>query len=165
MDKYILRLANSNNAPGVRNTATFEKFSIDLPNGLKNKGKCIVRVVNSTMVIEDDSVAANRIIPEDTRVVAIMSNISSLGYDTESRGSSNTILGNAIVVGADKVITLSSGNDSYHFVCPCLPDVIELTKMYVAPTTNLLTEALDGTEALYCNVVLELTFMEDLLKN
>ena len=75
------------------------------------------------------------------------------------------ILGNAIVVGADKVITLSSGNDSYHFVCPSLPDVIELTKMYVAPTTNLLTEALDGTEALYCNVVLELTFMEDLLKN
>jgi len=165
MDKYILRLANSNNAPGVRNTATFEKFSIDLPNGLKNKGKCIVRVVNSTMVIEDDSVAANRIIPDDTRVVAIMSNISSLGYDTETRGSSNTILGNAIVVGADKVITLSSGNDSYHFVCPSLPDVIELTKMYVAPTTNLLTEALDGTEPLYCNVVLELTFMEDLLKN
>ena len=132
MDKYILRLANSNNAPGVRNTSTFEKFSIDLPNGLKNKGKCIVRVVNSTMVIEDDSVAGNRIIPDDTRVVAIMSNISSLGYD---------------------------------FVCPSLPDVIELTKMYVAPTTNLLTEALDGTEALYCNVVLELTFMEDLLKN
>ena len=165
MDKYILRLANSNNAPGVRNTATFQKFSIDLPNGLKNKGKCIVRIVNSTMVIEDDAVPANRIIPEDTRVVAIMSNISSLGYDTETRGSSNTILGNAIVVGADKVITLSSGNDSYHFVCPSLPDVIELTKMYVAPTTNLLTEALDGAEPLYCNVVLELTFMEDLLKN
>ena len=35
MDKYILRLANSNNAPGVRNTATFQKFSIDLPNSLK----------------------------------------------------------------------------------------------------------------------------------
>jgi hypothetical protein len=165
MDKYILRLANSNNAPGVRNTATFEKFSIDLPNGLKNKGKCIVRVVNSTMVIEDDFIPANRIIPEDTRVVAIKSNIASLGYDTESRGSSNTILGNAIVVGADKVITLSSGNDSFHFVCPSLPDVIELTKMYVDPTTNLLTEVLNESEALYCNVTLEITFITDLLKN
>jgi hypothetical protein len=165
MDKYILRLANSNNAAGVRNTATFEKFSIDLPNGLKNKGKCIVRVVNSTMVIEDDAAAPSRIIPEDTRVVAIMSNISSLGYDTETRGSSNTILGNAIVTGDDKVITLTSGNDSFHFVCPSLPDVIELTKMYVDPTTNLLTEALDGTEALYCNITLEISFTEDLLKN
>ena len=166
MDKYILRLSNSNNAVGVRNSPTFQTFSVDLPNGLKNKGKCIIRVVNSSMVLERTiSGAQERIIPANTHIVVLSSNISSLGYDTETRGSSNTILGSGLILSTQKAITLATHNDNFQFMCPSLPDVIELTKLCVSPTTDKLVLTEDTTASLYCNVSLEISFIEDLTKN
>jgi hypothetical protein len=166
MDKYILRLSNSNNAVGVRNSPTFQTFSVDLPNGLKNKGKCIIRVVNSSMILERSiNGEQKRIIPDNTHIIVLSSNISSLGYDTDTRGSSNTILGSGLVLSTQKAITLAAHNDSFHFMCPSLPDVIELTKLCVSPTTDKLILTNDTTASLYCSVTLEITFISDLTKN
>ena len=106
-----------------------------------------------------------RIIPDNTHIIVLSSNISSLGYDTDTRGSSNTILGSGLVLSTQKAITLAAHNDSFHFMCPSLPDVIELTKLCVSPTTDKLILTNDTTASLYCSVTLEITFIEDLTKN
>ena len=163
LNKYILRLSNNNNSSGVTLNTTNDTFTINLPDGLKNRGACNVRVVSGIVLIEDEG--ANRIVESNTRIFVIRSNIPSLGYDTENRSGGNTILGTGLITneptGQDgtEVITLESPDAGFQFTCPGLPDNLVLEKMYVDPTTQLLIPAANyTTTSLPCSITLELTF-------
>ena len=75
VDKYTLRISNSNNADGIIENADADIFILTLPNNLKNKGKCYVRVVSGLIQIEDVD-TGNRIVEANTRIIALKSNIS-----------------------------------------------------------------------------------------
>ena len=159
-NKYILRLCNNNNTDGVTLNATNDIFTINLPNDLKNRGACNVRLVSAVVQIED-VVSTNRIVSSNTRVFVIRSNINALGYDTENRSGGNTILGTGLILtNADsEVITLESPDAGFQFTCPSLPDNLVIEKMFFDPTTQLLIAADKYTAtSLPCSITLELTF-------
>lgn len=161
-DKIYLRLSNNNNATGVVLNDDKDIFTINLPNNLKNRGKCYVRVMSCIAQVEDVA-SGNRIVPAYTRIFALRSNISMLGYDTENRASSNAILGTGIIpTTATEVIELSSPDASLGFTCPSLPNEIVIEKLCY----NAADQALDRansytTTSLPCEVCLELQFFDE----
>jgi len=161
-DKIYMRLSNNNNADGVVLNADNDVFTINLPNNLKNRGKCYVRVMSCIAQIEDVA-SGNRIVPANTRVFVLRSNISMLGYDTENRASSNMILGTGIITAdADEIIELSSPDAGLEFTCPSFPDEIIIEKMCYNPATQLLIRANSyTTTSLPCEVCLEVEFFND----
>ena len=160
-DTYILHLANTSATPdAVSVDADKNEFSIRIPEHIRSKGKCFVKIISANMVLENN--AANRIVAANTRVVVWESNISYLGFSTNGRSSGNAILGSAIISDAEKVVNLLSTNLPT-FTSPQLPDVIRITKKQQGPLNLNLTPASEYiTNLLPCDVTLELTFDSDI---
>ena len=160
-DKIYLRLSNNNNADGVSLNADNDIFTINLPNNLKNRGKCYVRVMSCIAQIEDVA-SGNRITPANTRMFVIRSNMSMLGYDTENRAASNMILGTGILGDADEIIELTSPDAGLEFTCPSLPDEIVIEKLCIDPADQELARANNyTTTSLPCEVCLQVEFFDE----
>jgi len=160
IDKYTLRISNANNADGITESTDKSSFTIDLPNNLKNRGKCYVRVVGGLIQLKVPG--GNSIIEEDTRVISLRSNIPMLGYDTENRGSSNTILGTGFILeDATEIVELDAPDAGFGFTCPSLPEQITIEKIYIDPDTNKYVLANVNTVDLPATIELELTFYND----
>ena len=162
VDKYTLRISNSNNADGVTENTDKDIFTLTLPNGFKNRGKCYIRVVSGLIQVEDVD-SGNRIVEANTRIVAVRSNISMLGYDTENRAGSNTILGTGIIEAeTTELVFLDTPDAGFGFTSPSLPDEITIEKLYIDPDTQKFTRANNyTTTTLPCVVELEITFFND----
>jgi len=165
IDKYTLRISNSNNADGIIENADADIFILTLPNNLKNRGKCYIRVVGGLIQIEDVD-TGSRIVEANTRIIALKSNISMLGYDTENRSASNTILGTAIIeADTTELVFLDTPDAGFGFTCPSLPDEIQIEKVYVDPDSQKFVRANQYTSTtLPCIVELEIIFLNDMME-
>ena len=160
-DTYVLHLANTSATPdAITVDSDKNEFSIRIPESIRSKGKCFIKVISGNMVLENN--LGNRIVAANTRVVVFESNISYLGFSTNGRSSGNAILGSAIIGDAEKVVNLLSTNLPT-FTCPQLPDVIRITKKQQGPLNLNLTSANEYTANLLpCDITLELTFDSDI---
>lgn len=162
IDKYTLRLSNANNSDGIIESADKSTFTINLPNNLKNRGKCYVRVVGG--LIQLKLVGGNSILAANTRVISLRSNIPMLGYDTETRGGGNTILGTGFILGDDTdIVELDAADAQFGFTSPSLPDQITIEKIFIDPTTNKYVLANINTLDIPAIIELEITFYNDFI--
>ena len=165
IDKYTLRISNANNSDGITESTDKSTFTINLPNNLKNRGKCYVRVVGGLIQLKATKEANNnRIIEDGTRVISLISNIPMLGYDTETRGGGNTILGTGFILDDNTdIVELDAPDAGFGFTCPSLPDQITIEKIYIDPDTNKYVLANVNTLELPATIELEITFYNDFI--
>ena len=162
IDKYTLRISNANNSDGIIESADKSTFTINLPNNLKNRGKCYVRVVGG--LIQLKLVGGNSILAANTRVISLSSNIPMLGYDTETRGGGNTILGTGFILDDNTdIVELDAPDAGFGFTCPSLPDQITIEKIFIDPTTNKYVLANTNTLDIPATIELEITFYNDFI--
>ena len=167
VDKYTLRISNINQAEGIIESTDKSSFTLTLPNNLKGKGKCFIRVVGGMIQLETNT-GGNRIIPNNTRIVALRSNLNFLGYDTNNRGNNASILGNAIVNDDNTLaVELDAPDAGFGFTCLELPNEITIEKLYLNPSlvaddSQQFLPANEYTAAsVPCFVELELMFYND----
>ena len=162
IDKYTLRISNANNSDGITESTDKSTFTINLPNNLKNRGKCYVRVVGG--LIQLKNAAGNSILAANTRVISLSSNIPMLGYDTETRGGGNTILGTGFILDDNTdIVELDAPDAGFGFTCPSLPDQITIEKIFIDPTTNKYVLANTNTLDIPATIELEITFYNDFI--
>ncbi len=160
-DTYILRLTNTviGNESTTLN-ADKNKVSIRLPNYLRSKGKCSVKVISIHIALQNAT--ANRVVANGVNIIAIRSNILQLGHSNENNAS-NTILGSAIIPADTTRAVSVDTSDALNFTCGGLPDVIELERMCYnhAGTFNLIAANNYTTAVVPFQVTLQITFDED----
>lgn len=181
-DVYVLRLSNTSNGDDTTNPllsldADKNEYTINIPSRIQSKGKCFIKVISGLMSLEFNGDNTKRIIPSKTTSVFWQSNIPYLGFDMENRGSANAMLGSAVCIGSansDEVVHIDSV-EGRTFTCPSLPERISIKKLYTSATPaevgpgarpanngNLLPANEYTTTLLPCEVVLEVTFDEDM---
>lgn len=160
VDKYILHISNTSPTDGAVTVASDNnEFEIRIPENIRSKGKCFVKVISGNMTIEHNG--GSRIVNSHTRIVTWSSNMAYLGFSTEGRSSGNAILGSALISAAEKVVHLDSTNLPT-FTCPQLPDILRIKKlMQGSVDINLTSANLYTTTLLPCNITLEITFDSD----
>tara|TARA_Y100000004_G_C8881334_1_gene397743 strand:- start:478 stop:978 length:501 start_codon:yes stop_codon:yes gene_type:complete len=160
-DNYIIRITNTTLASNVitlntaKNVAKFE-----VPNWLRSKGKCNIQVVSSSIALQNGS--GTRILANGENLIVMRSNISMLGYNTETNGLPN-VLGTAIVpADTTRVVALDSVA-AMEFTCTQLPPVIEVERMTYKSTTPFSLQAADNytTDVVPFQITLQLSFYED----
>ena len=169
-DTYLLRISNVSTATGfgtVRFPATVpadmvnNEFSVNVPSELRNKGKCQVKVVGGLIGLGIYG-ADTSIVPDNTRLIYLKSNIPFLGHDVQQNGNSGAILGTYAITNGDIISALeipSAYNPS--FTCTQLPPVITISKWYLV-LDNTATQAGEyTTNPVPCFIDLELSFHED----
>ena len=172
-DVYVLRLANTTNGADTLNPllsvdANNNEYTIQIPSRIVNKGKCFIKVVSGFMGLEYGGSNLTRIVPDNTLAVFWKSNIPYLGFDIEDRGSASAILASAKCPNGsaeeDEVVVIDSV-ECRTFTCPRLPERISIKKFYVdtAGNNGKLAPAEEyTTNIIPCEVVLEITFDEDM---
>lgn len=160
-DTYILRLTNTvigNEAADLNSTK--DKVNIRLPNHLRSKGRCMVKVVSINIALQTGT--SNRVVANGTNMICIRSNLQQLGHSNENNGF-NQILGEAIIAADTTRAVSVDTSDALTFTCPALPDVIELERMCYDPANNfnLIAAKNFTTNVVPFQVMLEITFDED----
>ena len=160
-DTYILRLTNTviGNESTTLN-ANKDKVSIRLPNHLRSKGKCSVKVISIHIALQNAT--SNRVVANGVNIIAIRSNILQLGHSNENNAS-NTILGSAIIPADTTRAVSVDTSDALNFTCGSLPDVIELERMCYdhANNFNLIAANNYTTDVVPFQVTLQITYDED----
>ena len=161
-DKYILRLTNTvigNEQP--RYNSSNNGVYIRLPAGLRNKGKCNIRVMDLNISLRNGS--GSRVVANGTHIVCLRSNISMLGFNNENNGLPN-ILGSGIIPDNNANAVKLDASSAMEFTCVNLPDEIFLERMCYDPNNNHnLIPADDFTnDVVPFQVDLEITFFEDM---
>ena len=143
-------------------------FTISTPSWLKQKGRCLVRVIGGFIQITKTGSAAadaDSIVPVSTGVIYLESNIPFIGYDAQNNGAMGAILGSC---NGDRTIAtqglsqgLNQSGDNIEFVCPNLPDQISITKYYYAANGDPTRANTGGNDLVPCSVTLQIEFMED----
>ena len=160
-DTYILRLTNStigNQAATLNNNN--DKVSIRIPNHLRSKGKCMIKVISIHIALQNGT--GTRVVANGTNIIAIRSNILQLGHSNENNGS-NQILGSAIIpLDTTRAVSVDT-SDALNFTCGGLPDIIELERMCYDPSNKFNLIAADNftTDVVPVQVTLQITFDED----
>jgi hypothetical protein len=159
-DTYILRLANTvygNEQP--RLSANKDQCFIRIPNFLRDKGKCRVSVIDIEISLKNGS--GTSVVPANTHLVAIRSNIPMLGHSNENNGTPN-ILGTGIISPNENAVNVDS-SQALSFTCPQLPDEVHLERMCYDPNNNHNLIAADNftTNTVPFQVDLQLEFFED----
>lgn len=160
-DTFILRLSNStigNEAADLNTTKDIVRIRI--PAHLRNKGRCMVKVISIHIALQN--AAAARVIANGTNIIAIRSNIPQLGHSNENNGS-NQILGSAIIpLDTTRAVSVDT-SDALNFTCPSLPDVIQLERVCydLANNFNLIAANAYTTNVVPFQVMLQITFNED----
>lgn len=173
-DTYTLNITNVFTDDGTGNIKTLNNGAVlqfKTPEDLRKKGKCHITVVGGGMyVVSDDAANTLYTTPKKTFFV-FTSNISQLGYSTNTRGASN-ILGRCLYSyaydAADPVkipvLPLSSINN-LSFSCRELPPVIEIERNVINSETNKLELVENANNQDYpYEITLQLVFEEDLKK-
>ena len=129
-----MRLTNSviGNQAAELNT-TKDIVSIRIPSHLRNKGRCMVKVISIHIALQN--AASARVVANGTNIIAVRSNIPQLGHSNENNGS-NQILGSAIIPADTTRVVAVDTSDALNFTCPSLPDVIELERVCYDPSNN-----------------------------
>ena len=163
VDKYTLRISNTNDSSSITENAEKDIFTLTLPNIFKNRGRCYIRVVSGLIQVEDVD-TGSRIVEANVRIVAVRSNIPMLGYDTNNQSGSNTILGTGILTSdTTELVNLDTPDSGFGFTCPQLPNEIVLEKLYIDPDTQQFERAKNyTTTTLPCFVELEIIFFDDI---
>ena len=160
-DNYIIRITNTTLATDVITLNTAKNLAkFEVPNWLRSKGKCNIQVVSSSIALQNGSGA--RILANGENIVVMRSNISMLGYNTETNGLPN-VLGTAIVpADTTRVVSLDSVA-AMEFTCTQLPPVIEVERMTYKSTTPFALQAADNytTNVVPFQITLQLSFYED----
>ena len=160
-DTYILRLTNSvigNESADLNNNN--DKVSIRIPNHLRSKGKCMVKVISIHIALQNGT--GTRVVANGTNIIAIRSNILQLGLSNENNAS-NQILGSAIIpLDTTRAVSVDT-SDALNFTCGSLPDVIELERMCYDPANKFNLIAADNytTDVVPYQVTLQISFDED----
>jgi hypothetical protein len=160
-DTYILRLTNStigNQAATLNNNN--DKVSIRIPNHLRSKGKCMIKVISIHIALQNGT--GTRVVANGTNIIAIRSNILQLGHSNENNGS-NQILGSAIIpLDTTRAVSVDT-SDALNFTCGGLPDIIELERMCYDPANKFNLIAADNytTDIVPLQITLQITFDED----
>jgi len=160
-DTYILRLTNStigNQAATLNNNN--DKVSIRIPNHLRSKGKCMIKVISIHIALQNGT--GTRVVANGTNIIAIRSNILQLGHSNENNGS-NQILGSAIIpLDTTRAVSVDT-SDALNFTCGGLPDIIELERMCYDPSNKFNLIAADNytTDIVPLQITLQITFDED----
>ena len=160
-DTYILRLTNSvigNESADLNNNN--DKVSIRIPNHLRSKGKCMVKVISIHIALQNGT--GTRVVANGTNIIAIRSNILQLGHSNENNAS-NQILGSAIIpLDTTRAVSVDT-SDALNFTCGSLPDVIELERMCYDPANKFNLIAADNytTDVVPYQVTLQISFDED----
>ncbi len=160
-DTFVLRLTNSTigNESAVLNTNN-DKVSIRIPAHLRNKGRCMVKVISIHIALQNGT--ANRVVANGTNIIAIRSNIAQLGHSNETN-TFNQILGSAIIpLDTTRAVAVDT-SDALNFTCPSLPDVIELERVCYDPANKFNLIAADNytTDVVPLQVTLQISFDED----
>ena len=160
-DNYILRITNTTLADDVitLNTAK-NKASFDVPNWLRSKGKCNIKVIGATIQLQNGT--GNRVLANGEKTLVLRSNIPMLGYNTETNGLPN-ILGQAEVnSNSDRIVGLDSVN-SLEFTCTQLPPTIEVERMTYSITTPFTLIPADNftNDVVPFQITLQISFYED----
>jgi len=163
-DKYILRLTNSvigNESPRLNENKN--GVFIRLPAGLRNKGKCNIRVMDLNISLRNGT--GNRVIANGTHIVCLRSNISMLGFNNENNGIPN-ILGSGIITDNNSNAVKLDSTSAMEFTCVNLPDEIFLERMCYKATTpfNLIPADDFVNDVVPFTIDLEITFFEDMDK-
>ena len=165
-DNYILRITNTSLADNVITIDNANAtFKFNTPEFLIGKGKCKISVIDSSISLENAD-GAGRVVVNDTHILAIRTNIPSLGYNTETNGYNN-ILGSAII-SADTVNVVSlDANNSLSFTCPQLPPQILIERMQYDPVTPFKLIAANNYTAatVPMQITLSIEFFEDMKDN
>jgi hypothetical protein len=115
-DAVVLRITNR--GCGVTQTHTHTSFAVDLPATLRGRGGCSIEVVYAFMQIDYDFVS-----------LGIDSNISPIGYNTETPINSQSFNGSSL----HRLVTISIENHTLGipvtFRCGALPERIEFTRV------------------------------------
>jgi hypothetical protein len=160
-DTYILRLTNTviGNESADLNTDK-DVISIRLPNHLRAKGKCKVKVVSINISLQTGT--SNRVVANGTNIICIRSNLLQLGHSNENNAS-NVILGEAIIESDTTRVVSVNTSEALTFTCGGLPDVIELERLCYDPanTFNLIRANNFTTNVVPFQVMLEISFDED----
>lgn len=162
VDKYILRLTNTvigNESP--RLSANKDQCFIRIPAGLRNKGKCNIKVIDVSVSLSNG--AGTRVVPDDTHLLCIRSNIPMLGHSNENNGTP-TILGTCLINSNATSATKRDSSSEFKFTCVSLPDEIHLERMcYDNSNDHNLVPADNFTaNVVPFQVDLELEFFEDM---
>ena len=162
-DSYILRCSNvahSSNTNLVSLSTDKSEFTVQIPNALRAKGKCEVKVVDIHIQLKNNT--GNRIVPANAHTALIQSEgIQFLGYSNENAGNVNS-LGEMAIDSSKNDIKLD-GVGSNTFICPDLPPQITFKKMIYNPSSPFLPIPMDNytTDVVPCIITLQLTFFED----
>ena len=163
-DNYILRITNTSLSEDLIVVDNLlGTVSLRIPLILLSKGKCRVTVIDSAISLRNAS-GADRVVTNDTHIIALRSNISSLGFNSETGGNAN-ILGSAIIpADTTNVVSLDSQNP-LSFVCMQLPAIILIERMcYDSSSPFKLIRANNYTTATVpFQVTLSINFFEDMV--
>ena len=159
-DTYILRLCNTvygNEAP--RLSANKDQWFIRIPNFLRDKGKCRVSVIDMNIQLKNGS--GTSVVPANTHLIGIRSNIPMLGFNNENNGLPN-ILGMGKVSATGNAVSTDS-SQALSFTCGKLPDEVHLERVCLDPANDFNLIAADNftTNVVPFQVDLELQFFED----
>ena len=170
-DVYQWRITNfsqQTSGPGaIRVDAENNEFTVQTPYHLRNKGKCTIKVVGGTVQLSHYGTAtalATRIVPDNTRVVYLRSNIPFLGHDSQQDGATSAILATCSVTGVDDdpFALIPADTNGTVYTCPHLPAEVSIKKWYLN-LTNTEVAASGNYVAQVVPVILnlELQFEED----
>ena len=160
-NNYIIRITNTSLADDVITLNTAKNLaSFEVPNFLRSKGKCNIQVVSSSIALQNGT--GDRVLAAGENIIAMRTNISMLGYNSENAGLPN-IIGSAIVpADTTRVVALDSVS-AMEFTCTQLPPTIEVERMTYGKTTpfNLIAADNITADVVPFQVTLQLSFYED----
>tara|TARA_R110002126_G_scaffold119876_2_gene260918 strand:- start:183 stop:692 length:510 start_codon:yes stop_codon:yes gene_type:complete len=162
-ESYILRLSNVSHATNtnlVSLSTDKSEFTVQIPNYLRSKGKCQIKVVDIHIQIKNGT--GNSIVPANAHTALIqIEGIPFLGYSNENGGYLNSL--GEMTIDSNKNDIKLDGVGFNTFICPDLPPQITLKKMVYNPSTPFLPIPMDNytTDVVPCIITLQLSFFED----
>ena len=171
-DTYTLNITNVFTDDDTGNIKTLNNGAVlqfKTPEDLRKKGKCHITVVGGGMYVV--SSGGDLLFTNQSKTFFVFtSNISQLGYSTNTRGASN-ILGRCLFsydasAGVKVPVLPLISINNLSFSCRELPPVIEITRNVINSATNQIELAENvGNNANYpYEITLQIVFDEDLKK-
>ncbi len=159
-DNHIIRITNTTLANDIVTVDNANaSFTFLLPAEFQ-KRKCKVSVIDSSISLRNGN--GDRVVVNHTHILAIRSNISMLGYNTENNGRNN-ILGSAVIPDNNTTSVSLDAQSAMTFICPELPPLIEIERMcYDLANGQKLIPANNYTaETVSLQITLSVEFMDE----
>ena len=132
-DIYVLRLTNTSKSGSINNPLklSLDKASVTIPisDEMRKKGKCIIKVIDSTLSLQNGNQANTRVVPANTHIVALGWDLPVLGYDNEVIGQPQ-IFGTCASDVSTKNACVLDSVEANTFTCLKLPQNITITRYY-----------------------------------